>query len=40
MKCVEIWYNNDNIQMLCISNASYSTVTQLKMHAWSDESDW
>ena len=27
IKYAEIWYNIDNIQMLCITNVSYSTVT-------------
>ena len=29
-KYVEIQYNTDNIQMLCITNVSYSTVTNIK----------
>ena len=24
---VEIWYNTDDIQILCVTNVSYSTVT-------------
>ena len=31
-KYVGIRYNRDNIQMLCIINVSYSTVTELKTH--------
>ena len=36
---VKIQYNTDNIQMLCITNLSCNTVTYLKTHARSDQSD-
>ena len=38
-KYVEIRYNTDNIQMLCIKILSYSNVTYHKTHVQSDQSD-
>ena len=36
---VGIQYNIDTIQMMCIINVSYSTVTLHQMHVQSDQSD-
>ena len=38
-KYVEIRYNINNIQIMCIINVSYSNFTQNKMHVRSDQSD-
>ena len=38
-KYVEIQYNTDNIQIMCITNVSYSTVIKHKTHVQSDQSD-
>ena len=37
-KYFEIRYKTDNIQMLCITNVSYSTVTEHKTHVRLDQS--
>ena len=39
MKYVEIRYNTDNIQMLCVTNVSYSTFTLLKIYVQSDQQE-
>ena len=36
----KIWYNADNIKILCIKKLYYITGTWIKMHGQSDQSDW
>ena len=38
-KYIEIRYNTDNIQILCITNVSYSTIMFKKTHVRLDRSD-